>query len=363
MKRYGYIYEDIIDINNCRKAIIEASKSKRNKSYVKNILNNIDFYAEDLSKRFQTLNFTSPYRIKEIQDGASKKKRIIQIPKYYPDQCAHHAIVQVLQPIITKSSYYYSCANMPKRGLSRAQLAAIKASNLKYCAKTDIKKFYPSINNGKLKIFIRKKLKDKKAIEILDVVIDSCKGLPIGYYTSPWLAEWHSQDLDHYIKENLKIKEYSRYADDQVLADNNKRKLSRATKSVIQYVKKKYGLTIKSNYQVFPIYHKNKYEKKGYGRKIDYVGVCYANGFRTIRKRRALVIMKQSRLIDKLIKRDCQLNSHLCNSYMSRTAAFKQADSFGMKKKYYKHVSQIKNVIRRNSKCLLNQNQIVSQSY
>ena len=48
----------------------------------------------------------------------------------------------------------------------------------------DIKKFYPSINHDILKNIIRKKIKDRQILNILDNVIDSTEGVPIGNYLS-----------------------------------------------------------------------------------------------------------------------------------------------------------------------------------
>ena len=32
MKRYGYLYEKVIDIDNCKKAILEAARHKHKRS-------------------------------------------------------------------------------------------------------------------------------------------------------------------------------------------------------------------------------------------------------------------------------------------------------------------------------------------
>lgn len=348
MKRYGYLYEQIIDIDNCRKAIINASESKKKKWYVQKILNNLDWYAEDLSNRLQNHNFTSPYRVKTIVDGCSKKERVIKIPKFYPDQCSHHAIIQIIKPLVLKSSYYWSCANIDERGTSRAQRGSrritLSPKPMTYCAKMDIRKFYPSLKNEKLKSFLRTKIKDVKALEILDIIIDTSDGLPIGNYTSPWLAEWYLQRLDHYIKEELHIKKYVRYADDIVMADTNKKKLSSAMHKVINYISSELDLQVKDNYQLFKIM------KNGKGRKIDFVGNCYANGYTTMRKSRALTIMQQSRLIDKLENKQLPLAHHLCASYVSRNSAYQNNDTTHMKNKYQKHMKYIKKVISERSR-------------
>jgi len=54
----------------------------------------------------------------------------------------------------------------------------------KYCLKLDIKKFYPSIDHDILKQIIRRKIKDKKVLKLLDEIIDSAEGVPIGNYLS-----------------------------------------------------------------------------------------------------------------------------------------------------------------------------------
>ena len=106
MKRVGYLYEEVIDIENCKRAILRASRGKRKRKHVRNILDNIDFYASELSQRIQSDDFLTPYTAKTIYDKSSNKEREILIPRFFPDQCAHHAVIQVISPYITKSSYY-----------------------------------------------------------------------------------------------------------------------------------------------------------------------------------------------------------------------------------------------------------------
>lgn len=245
MKRIGFLHEQIVSEENCRLAIINAAKHKKKRRNVQKVMDNLDFYAKDLSERLVRLDFTSPYRTRIIKDGLSGKERELQIPAFYPDQCAHHAIVQVLQPLIMKSSYYWSCANIPNRGIDRAAKGVERATmrdikHAKYCVKMDIHKFYPSIPHDKLKEHLQRKIKDKKALGIIHLVIDSYHsspghGIPIGNYTSPWLAEFYLQSLDYFIKQTLGIRYYVRYADDLVLIDNNKRKLRKAMYAVMEF--------------------------------------------------------------------------------------------------------------------------------
>lgn len=351
MKRIGYIYEKIVSVENCRAAILNASNHKRDRKQVQLVLSDLEYYAKDLSQRLIALDFLTPYNTRMISDGLSGKMRELQIPSFYPDQCSHHAIVQILKPIFEKSSYYWSCANIPQRGIDRACKGVERATvrdlkHAKYCVKMDIHKFYPSIPHDKLKNRLREKIKDEKALQIIFKVIEShSPGIPIGNYTSPWFAEYFLQPLDWFIKQQLGIRHYVRYADDMVLIDNNKRKLRKALYAIKKFVEG-LGMTLKGDYQLFRI------QQNGKGRKIDFVGRCFGRGFTTVRKRRALALMRQSRHIQKLQRRNAPIPFKIAAGFLSRSSCFKHTDSFGMKKKYYDaiNIENLKEVIRNESK-------------
>lgn len=361
MKRIGYIYEKIVSVENCKEAILNASKHKCSRKNVQRILDNIDFYADDLSIRLQTLDFVTPYRRKEIVDGLSGKHREIMIPNFYPDQCAHHAIIQIIQPHIIKSSYYWSCGNFPGRGISRAAKGVHRAvsrdtKNARFCFKFDVKKFYPSISHDVLKETLRRKFKDERALELFDVIIDShYPGLPIGNYTSPWFAELYLQKMDRQITRFHCVFHYVRYVDDGVVIGKNKRKLRKVIVS-IQYALNAVSLRLKENYQLFFIFRNKR------GRKIDFVGRCFGikmvktkrpkrmlRGFSTVRKRRALVFMRQSRKLQKKQRENLPITFKEASSFISRSSCLFHTDSFEFRKKYYDtvNVKMLKNIIRR----------------
>lgn len=317
----------------------------------------LDAFAQDLSERLMRLDFTTPYKSRVIKDGLSGKERTLQIPSFYPDQCAHHAIVQVLQPIIMKSAYHWSCANIPRRGIDHACVGVEKATvrdvkHAKYCVKMDISKFYPSVPHDKLKACLRRKIKDEKALEILYTVIDSYEqGLPIGNYTSPWLAELYLQPLDYYIKQQLEVKHYIRYADDLVMIGSNKRELRKAMYGVMNFAEG-LGLTVKHDYQLYRIQQNCKKKRYRRGRKIDFVGRCFGIRFTTIRKRRALALMRQSRYIRKLQRKNKPVPFKTAAGFLSRSACFRHTNSQALKQKYYDtvNIKKLKEVISNESK-------------
>lgn len=92
----------------------------------------------------------------------------------------------------------------------------------RYCLKLDIRKFYPSIDHATLKKVVRQKIKDPDLLWLLDGIIDSADGVPIGNYISQYFANLYLSELDHRLKEFIGVKYYYRYADDIVVLSDSK---------------------------------------------------------------------------------------------------------------------------------------------
>jgi len=344
LKRIGYIYEKIYDIENIKVAIKNASKKKRNQIRVQKIINNDDFYAKEISKSLKNMTFkTSEYVINRIKDGANKKERIIYKPKFYPDQIVHWALMQQIQPIIMKGMYEYSCGSIPGRGTSYGQKHLRNwldkdHKNTKYCLKMDVKKFYPSVDNETLKNKFRNKIKDEKCLWLINKIINSAKGLPIGNYTSQWFSNFYLQDLDHFIKEKLKVKYYMRYVDDLVLLGSNKKKLHIIKRKIDKFLKKE-KLIIKDNWQVFKLSC----------RDIDFLGLRFFRNKTILRKRNSLRIRRRFK---KISKKD-NLNFKDACAIISYWGWIKRSDSYNFYQKHmkpYVSLKEAKKVVSKHAK-------------
>lgn len=186
MKRKGNIYVNIIDKENIKKAIICASKGKRDRKSVKKIYDNIDLYTLEIQKMLQNKTYIpSPYIEMKIHDGTRKKERIIYKPRFYPDQVIHWCLMLQIEDILMRGMYEFCCASIKGRGILYAARQIKKIlirdrKNTKYCLKLDIKKFYPSINKEILKRKFMQIIKDRETLDLIDLIIDSSKdGLPI----------------------------------------------------------------------------------------------------------------------------------------------------------------------------------------
>lgn len=277
MKRIGYLYQEIISIENIELADAKARKGKGWQYGVRihdrNKKRNIHaLHQMLLNKTFKTSKYTV-FKVFE-----PKEREVYRLP-YFPDRITHHAVMNVLEPIFLSvfTSDSYSC--IKGKGIHAAanavKIALQDKQATQYCLKLDIKKFYPSINHDILKALLRRKFKDNDLLWLLDEVIDSATGLPIGNYLSQFLANFYLTYFDHWIKEEKRVKYYFRYADDIVILSASKSELHQILYDIKQYLSNELNLTVKENYQVFPVA----------ARGIDFVGYKFYNTHTLLRKR------------------------------------------------------------------------------
>ncbi len=344
MKRTGYIYEKIYDEDNIRQAIYKAADKKKKHRHVEKVLNNTEYYVDKIHLMLREKSYVpNKPKIKTIQDNSSGKVREIFKPNFYPDQIIHWALMIQIEPIIMRGMYPYSCGSVRGRGTTYAQDTIRKwldtdIPHTKYCLKMDIKKFYPSIGNHLLKKFFRRKIKDRDCLWLIDSIIDGNQGQPIGYYTSQWFSNFFLEGLDHYIKQELKVKHYVRYVDDLVMFGNNKKKLGKVRKDIEKYLKT-LKLSVKGDWQVF---HVDK-------RPVDFLGLRFYRHKTTLRRRNALRIRRRMR---KIGKKD-YLNVYDAQAVISYWGWIKRTDSFQFYHKYvkpYVTIKEAKKVVSEHAK-------------
>lgn len=186
MKRKGNIYALIIEKENIKKAILNASKGKKDRKSVKKIIDNIDYYVDEIHNMLKNQTYKpSPYIEMKIHDGTRKKERIIYKPRFYPDQCIHWALMLQIENLLMRGMYEFCCASIKNRGIHYAsnhikKILVRDRKNTKYCLKLDVKKFYPSIDKEILKHKFMKIIKERETLELINAIIDSSQeGLPI----------------------------------------------------------------------------------------------------------------------------------------------------------------------------------------
>lgn len=262
MKRYGNLYAQICAYEHLEAAYVCAAKGKASRPEVMEFAADLEANLRALEQELRDHTYRTP-AYKVFTKTEPKERVIFKLP--FRDRVVHWAIMLVVEPIwvSTFTRDVYACVKgrgiHPCLAKLRRDLAS-DPEGTAYCLKLDVRKFYPSIDHDIMKSVIRRKIKDPELLWLLDEIIDSADGVPIGNYLSQFFANLYLAELDHIVKEQLRY--YYRYADDIVLLGADKATLHSHLVFINHYLHSERRLDIKRNYQVYPV------ESRG----IDFVG-------------------------------------------------------------------------------------------
>lgn len=351
MKTFGNIYPLVYTMHNLRLAHKKARKGKTSYTWVKRVDENPKKYLRRLGRMLRHKDYTtSPYREFMLEDRG-KLREICDLP-YFPDRIVHWALMLQVEPILVSTFINTSYAAIPGRG---AHLALQHLTDClhhdpegtQYCLKLDVHKFFPSIDHDILKELMRRKIKCKDTLWLLDEVIDSYtsvltgKGVPIGNYTSQYFGNFYLTYFDHWLKETVftftnsegiteirQVHYYFRYMDDMVILSDSKEFLQYLLGQIQWYLFTYLRLTLKDNYQVFPV------DIRG----IDFVGYRSFRDYillRTTTKKRLKRAMKK---IGKCTEKYHDLTEHQRCVVASYSGVLKWCDG---KRLYHKNIYRV----------------------
>jgi retron-type reverse transcriptase len=251
MKRYGNLWKQITDIETLRNAHQLAKRGKSHYSSVKEVEKDVEGHLIRLQQALLDKTFTTSDYIIEDRIEGGKMRRIYKLP-YYPDRIVQHALMAAIGPIFRRSLIRDTFQSLPNRGTSDARRRVqkmMKSDPQRYALKMDIRQYYPSINNDLLKKAVRRKIKCKDTLWLMDNIIESRDGLPIGNLTSQYFGNVFLTRFDWWVKQELAVKHYYRYCDDLVLFCDSKSKLREWRRQIVGYLNA-IGLEIKSTWQI-----------------------------------------------------------------------------------------------------------------
>lgn len=306
MHSYNDLFEHLVSNNNIKKGIVNASKRKRDRKSFSDAYHHQSDYVP-IVKEWLLDYHNDKHKPVQIYDGIKRKKRTIVVPTF-KEQIVHHCVVNILKPIFMRGMYEHSYGSIPGRGSVKASYVIRRyiknnPKECKYCLKMDIKHFFDTVDHNVLKAKLAAVIKDNRFLAVLYEIINATdKGIPLGFYTSQWLANWFLQGLDHYIKEELKASLYIRYMDDMVIFGSNKKELHKKRNAIETYLNQNLNLEMKENWQVFRFDYKDK-GGKHHGRFLDFMGFKFYCDHVGIRKtifsricRKAIKFSKQEHI-------------------------------------------------------------------
>lgn len=243
------------------------------------------------------------------------------------DRLLHHAIYRILYPAWDTTFIYdsYSCRN--NKGTHKAFQRLIRFSrqvsknytNPCWALKLDIRKFFDSVDHEILMNLLKARIADERLLKLLQNIISSFentfdKGMPLGNLTSQLFANIYLDPLDKFVKHQLRVKYYLRYADDFVFLSDNPDELIGYLVETNQFLKTKLKLNV----------HPNKIYLRKLKWGIDYVGYVTLPHYslprrKTVRRifRTLIRDMKNNTDPDKL---EQSLNSYL--GYLHHVSAY-----------------------------------------
>lgn len=229
-KRVNNIFYQKLKFELMLEAFYRAAKGKReNKEVIlfeMNLAGNIISLLKDVY-----LENYKPGIYRKFIVYEPKKREILALP--FRDRVLHQWYVEeFIKPIFIPSFIDDTYACIPERGLHKAMhklkfYIRCKYNQNKnfYILKCDVAKFFNNIDKNILLKIITRKIKDKQFLKLTEEILFDGTGkikIPIGNYTSQFFANIYLNELDHFVKEKLKIRYYVRYMDDFILLIDSK---------------------------------------------------------------------------------------------------------------------------------------------
>lgn len=253
MKTYRNLYGKIANFTNLLYAFEKARKGKRSKSGVAIFEYNLERELLRLEQELQKESW-QPGGYVSFYVTDPKRRKISAAP--FRDRVVHHALINVVGPIYERQFIHDSYANQIGKGTHRAMNRCTHfLRGHRYVLQGDIAQFFPSVDHTVLRDILARPLRDLSTLHLIDLILDSGagvlnseytphwfpqdfvsgqgsllavarpRGLPIGNLTSQFWANVLLNELDQYVKRELKCKAYIRYVDDFLLFHDDKAQL------------------------------------------------------------------------------------------------------------------------------------------
>jgi retron-type reverse transcriptase len=293
MKRYGNLWKRVVSWENLLLAVRKARRGKRDRAAVQRF--EFDMEEHLLSLQRELVGGTyNPGGFTTHWITRPKSRMISAAP--YRDRVVHHALMNVLEPILERHFHSHSYACRRGKG-THAAADRVQLLLGRYChfIQFDIRKFFPSIDHQILKALFRRLIKDRRVLWLMDPIVDNSneqepmpeyfpgddlftphqrrRGLPIGNLTSQWFANWYLTGLDHCITSRPGLGGYVRYCDDFIICHHDRDALLEAAASVRSYLA---GLRLRL--------HSGKLQVKPSWRGLTFVGYRIWASHRLVRK-------------------------------------------------------------------------------
>lgn len=237
-------FSDVIDYENLLLAYKSAKRGKRNSREVIDFERNLSKNLMQLHEDLKSGTYV-PGKYRSMRIVEQGKEREISIAKFR-DRIVHHAVCDSVDEWHMNLMSENTHACLHGRGVHTALEQTKKyAQTYQYCLKIDIHHYFQTINREVLKNQVHLLFSDQQLLNLIDSIIDTApntSGIPIGNYTSQFLANSYLRDFDMFFGTN---RPYVRYMDDIIFFSNDKQELHALLLNIEDYLKTKLKSGIK----------------------------------------------------------------------------------------------------------------------
>lgn len=271
-KRFGNLFDQCFSMEALFAAYERGRQGKRKTFSVMRFERDLGANLKALHDELHAGTYQpKPYRHFIVMEP---KPRQISAPAFR-DVVVQHTIYGLLNPIFDRGFIHdsYGCrvAKGTHMASDRVQHYLRKAAPDSYTLQLDIRRFYYRIDRAILRTLIERKIKDTRLVDLMMLFADDGKdalGVPIGNLLSQLYALIYLDPMDHFVKREMKIKNYVRYVDDFILWCDTRAQAIERRDIIIDFLQTRLGLTL-SRWTIATV-----------SRGVNFVG------FRTWRKRR-----------------------------------------------------------------------------
>lgn len=330
-------------MDNLFQAWNEFKKDKRKKIDVGNFERHLE---DNIFELHQALE-NKTYRHSDYTGFYIRDPKVRHIHKaIVKDRIVHHALFKVLNPIFESTfiSASFSCRKGfgTHKGFKKVVTYSRKVSRNYaqdcWALKCDIKRFFDSVDHDILLELIERKIKDPDIMWLLEKIIrgfeiEKGKGIPIGNLTSQLFSNIYLNELDQFIKKELKVKYYVRYADDFILLHQNREELITSMEIIKSFLAKKLKLNL----------HPRKVSLRKFSWGIDFVGYVALPHHQVLRtKTKKRIFRKIDRKINDYRLGEIEKTT-LNQSIQSFLGILKHADTFEIEENLRNHIGFLLN--------------------
>lgn len=218
------------------------------------------------------------------------------------DRIVHQAVFRILYHYFDKQFIFHSYSCRLKKGAHLAvknleifsRRVSFNYQKPVYALKCDVRKFFANIDQQILLSLIKRNVSESDTLWLVEKILFSFteapnKGLPLGNVTSQLFSNIYLNELDQFVKHNLKQRFYLRYCDDFIILHQEKEYLEGLIKPINNFLKNSLKLFL----------HPNKISIRKLRQGIDFLGYVTLPHHKVIRtktKRRMLRLVNDQNI-------------------------------------------------------------------